>query len=96
MAAVTTAQRHSQGQTVQTEDAIPSTEVLRAVAWDAVMSMPVRQRTVFALAISQRLSYRQIAQRLDTTEDAVKRDIRDGLGSLHLELTAKGSELGLG
>ncbi len=69
-------------------------ETLRSVASAMVDSMPFERRAVFALAITQRLSYPQIAVRLGLAEDAIKFHIRDGLASVRRDVLAQLAVLG--
>lgn len=69
-------------------------EALRSVASAMVGSMPLERRAVFALAITQGLSYPQIAVRLGVTDDVIKLHIRDGLASVRRDVLAQLAVLG--
>ncbi len=58
-------------------------DALRVLTSALVSSMPRERRAVLALAIVQKLSYRDIALRLGIGEDAAKLHLRDGLAVMH-------------
>ena len=68
---------------IETQKANPfrgdDADAVRAFAFGLLSSMSLERRAVLALAIAQRLSYREIAQRLAIAEDEVKRHLRDGM-----------------
>lgn len=53
---------------------------------ETVTSMPVERRSVLALAIVSKLSYREIAQHLHITEQATLAHLREGLGGIRNQL----------
>ncbi len=61
-------------------------DALRILVAETVTSMPVERRSVLALAIISRLSYREIAAHLDITEQATRAHLREGLGSIRNQL----------
>ncbi len=69
-------------------------EALRSLTSAMVLSMPRERQAVFALAIAERLSYREIAQRLGIDESATKFHLRDGLATMHQEVAAQLAVLG--
>lgn len=70
-------------------DSPQAAESLRSLASAMVGLMPPERRAVFALAVEHRLSYREIAARLDMAEDAIKFHIRDGLATMYREVRAQ-------
>ncbi len=69
-------------------------EALQTVASAMVWSMPLERRAIFALALSQKLSYPEIATRLGLSEDAIKHHLRDGLASVRRDVLAQLAVLG--
>lgn len=66
-------------------DAAERGDALRSRAATMVGLMPAERRAVFALAVGQSLSYREIAERLGLAEDAIKLHIREGLAFMYRE-----------
>ncbi len=62
---------------------------LRSLAFTMVGLMPAERRAVFALAVGQSLSYREIAERLGLAEDAINLHIREGLAIMYREVQAQ-------
>lgn len=69
-------------------------DALRSVSSALVWSMATERRTVFALSISEGLSYPEIALRLGLSEDAIKRHLREGLTSVRRDVLAQLAVLG--
>jgi len=69
-------------------------EALQTVASAMVGSMPLERRAIFALALSQKLSYPEIARRLGLSEDAIKHHLREGLASVRRDVLAQLAVLG--
>ena len=62
---------------VPVTDELPDRQV-----WEAVAALPEGQRAAVALRYGADLSYGEIAAALETTEDAARRRVADGLKSL--------------
>ncbi len=58
-------------------DELPDREI-----WDAVAGLPEGQRAAVALRYGADLAYSEIAKALDTSEDAARRRVADGLKNL--------------
>jgi RNA polymerase sigma factor (sigma-70 family) len=55
--------------------------------WDAVHALPPKQRGAVLLRFVGDLSHREIAKALDSSEDAARRALADGLAKLRKEWT---------
>ena len=56
--------------------------------WDAVRSLPDKQRGAVLLRFVGDLSHREIGEALGSSEDAARRSVADGLANLRKEWTA--------
>jgi RNA polymerase sigma factor (sigma-70 family) len=65
-------------------DAVP---VRDDALWDAVHELPPKQRGAVLLRFVGDLSHREIATALDSSEDAARRSLADGLARLRKEWT---------
>ena len=50
--------------------------------WQEVLALPDRQREAVALRFAADLRYREIARAMDTTEEAARRSVHEGLKKL--------------
>src|SRR5436309_577966 len=55
--------------------------------WDAVRSLPAKQRAAVALRFVNDFSHREVAAVLDCSEDAARRSLHEGLTRLRKEMS---------
>ena len=63
-----------------------------AAVWDAVRTLPQRQRTAVALRYVSDLDHATVAQALGTTPAATRRLVSDGLAALRARLVEEGED----
>lgn len=57
--------------------------------WAAVAALPDKQRTAVALRFAADLRYREVARAMDTSEEAARRNVHEGLGKLRERIGAE-------
>ena len=67
------------------EQAIPAHELHDDTVWAKVRRLPPKQRTALALRYVADAPYAQISAVMDTTEEAARRNVHEGLKRLRLE-----------
>ena len=69
------------------EQAAPPTPVPEPQVWDAVSELPPRMRAAVWLRYAGDLTHRDIARVMDSSEDAARKSVSDGLRKLKEVLT---------
>jgi RNA polymerase sigma factor (sigma-70 family) len=69
------------------ERAAPADELRDDTLWAKVRGLPPKQRTALALRYVADAPYAQISAVMDTTEEAARRNVHEGLKRLRLEYT---------
>jgi RNA polymerase sigma factor (sigma-70 family) len=67
------------------ERAAPAPEVRDDGVWERVRELPPKQRTALALRFVADAPYAEISAVMDTTEEAARRNVHEGLKRLRLE-----------
>jgi RNA polymerase sigma factor (sigma-70 family) len=67
------------------ERAAPATEQIDDAVWARVRELPPKQRTALALRYVADAAYAEISAVMETSEDAARRNVHEGLKRLRLE-----------
>jgi RNA polymerase sigma factor (sigma-70 family) len=67
--------------------ATPSRTLDESGIWTRVAALPVKQRAAVALRFLTDASYAEIAEAMQTSEEAARRSVHEGLKRLRLEMT---------
>ena len=60
-----------------------------AELWEAVADLPEKQRTAVALRYAADLRYREVGAAMDTSEEAARRNVHEGLRKLRERVSAR-------